>query len=57
MTLIDRMHRNAVIWALRQKKGNRTHAAKLLGISVRTLRNWIKKFKIEGHIPDYNKTH
>ncbi len=32
--------------ALTYTKGNRTEAAKLMGISVRTLRNWINKYKV-----------
>jgi DNA-binding NtrC family response regulator len=32
---------------LRTYKGNRTHAARALGISVRTIRNKIKLFNLE----------
>jgi DNA-binding NtrC family response regulator len=33
---------------LRQTKGNRTHAAQILGISIRTLRNKLNEYKAEG---------
>jgi two-component system response regulator FlrC len=37
--------------ALEKTQGNRTHAAKILGISIRTLRNKLNEYKqgeIEG---------
>ncbi len=33
---------------LRQTQGNRTHAAQILGISIRTLRNKLNEYKAEG---------
>ena len=33
---------------LNETKGNRTHAAKTLGISIRTLRNKINEYRAEG---------
>lgn len=33
--------------ALDRTGGNRTHAAEQLGISIRTIRNWIKKYGLE----------
>ena len=33
---------------LSEAKGNRTHAAKTLGISIRTLRNKINEYRVEG---------
>ena len=33
---------------LREAKVNRTHAAKTLGISIRTLRNKINEYRVEG---------
>lgn len=44
---IARMAENA----LRECDGNRTHAAAFLGISVRTMRNWIKRFNLETKFP------
>jgi DNA-binding NtrC family response regulator len=36
-----------IMRALDQTEGNRTHAAKVLGISVRTLRNKLNEYKAE----------
>jgi two-component system response regulator AtoC len=38
-----------IIETLKKHNGNRTHSAKTLGISLRTLRNKINEFTIEGH--------
>lgn len=38
-----------IIETLRHHNGNRTHAAKTLGISLRTLRNKINEFTASGH--------
>jgi transposase-like protein len=40
MTLLE-IERNAIREALDRNKGNRTHTARELGISIRTLRNWL----------------
>jgi DNA-binding NtrC family response regulator len=39
--------------ALIRTDGNRTEAAKLLGVSIRTLRNWINKFKLKDEFPSF----
>jgi two-component system response regulator FlrC len=39
------LERSAISQALEHTEGNRTHAAKLLGISVRTLRNKLNEYK------------
>ena len=39
------MERNMIEAALDETRGNRTHAAKMLGISVRTLRNKLNEYK------------
>lgn len=41
-------HRRMVVNALYATNGNRTHAAEAMGISIRTLRNWINEFKGKG---------
>jgi transcriptional regulator with PAS, ATPase and Fis domain len=37
--------------ALRQTGGNRTLAADRLNISVRTIRNWVKKYSLAEEFP------
>ena len=46
MTLKE-MEKKMIMNALKSHNGNRTHAAKMLGISVRTLRNKLKEYKEE----------
>jgi two-component system response regulator HydG len=41
------VERDTIIKTLRQTEGNRTHAAKILGISRRTLQNKIKEYGID----------
>jgi DNA-binding NtrC family response regulator len=41
------VERDTIIKTLRQTEGNRTHAAKILGISRRTLQNKIKEYDID----------
>jgi transcriptional regulator with PAS, ATPase and Fis domain len=45
------MHKKATERALVAAHGNRTKAAKLLGVSVRTVRNWIKRYHLEAKYP------
>jgi two-component system response regulator HydG len=45
---IREMERDIIIKTLAQTEGNRTHAAKILGISRRTLQNKIKEYEIES---------
>ncbi|MAQ71479.1 MAG: sigma-54-dependent Fis family transcriptional regulator [Alphaproteobacteria bacterium] len=47
-TLSD-VERDMIINTLDNCLGNRTHAAKILGISIRTLRNKLNQYKDEGH--------
>ncbi len=42
-----------LIQTLQETKGNKTHAAKILGISVRTMRNWCHRFKLTEYIYPY----
>ena len=44
-TTIEEMERRLIVKTLDETKGNRTHAAKSLGISIRTLRNKLKEYK------------
>jgi len=41
---IQTMKKAALFDALEKCNGNRTHAAKYLGVSLRTVRNWIRDF-------------
>jgi len=45
---LDEIERIAILKRLEQTEGNRTQAAELLGISVRTLRNKINEYKLQG---------
>jgi two-component system response regulator FlrC len=42
------MEQKFIMGALEKTQGNRTHAAKILGISIRTLRNKLNEYKQEG---------
>ncbi|RLB86011.1 MAG: hypothetical protein DRH15_02650 [Deltaproteobacteria bacterium] len=44
---LKEMEKKMIMNALKSNNGNRTHAAKVLGISVRTLRNKLKEYKAE----------
>ncbi len=46
-TLND-IERNVILDALKYHKGNRTHTAKALGISIRTLRNKLAEYRLMG---------
>jgi two-component system response regulator FlrC len=41
------MEQRMISKALEKTQGNRTHAAKMLGISIRTLRNKLNEYKKE----------
>ncbi|MFN3505451.1 MAG: sigma-54 interaction domain-containing protein [Caldimicrobium sp.] len=47
---LEEMEREAILKALRLTKGNKTKAAELLGITVRTLRNKLSEYKEKGLI-------
>jgi DNA-binding NtrC family response regulator len=44
---VSEMERKLILTTLDQTNGNRTHAAKLLGISLRTLRNKLREYRLE----------
>src|SRR5262245_58889412 len=44
---VDEMERKLIMTTLEQTNGNRTHAARLLGISLRTLRNKLRDYRVE----------
>jgi two-component system response regulator PilR (NtrC family) len=44
------LERMAILEALRRERGNRTHAARLLGISLRTLRNKLRLLRVSGEL-------
>ncbi len=48
-TLKD-VERQMILQALRKTDNNRTHAARLLGVSVRTLRNKLAEYRAQGYI-------
>lgn len=45
---IEEMERHLIGQALNETEGNRTHAAKILGISVRTLRNKLAEYRVSA---------
>jgi two-component system response regulator FlrC len=45
---LDEIERNVILEALKHFSGNRTHTAKALGISIRTLRNKLAEFRVMG---------
>jgi Fis family transcriptional regulator len=42
------VERSLILATLRQTEGNRTRAANVLGISIRTLRNKLKDYAVNG---------
>jgi DNA-binding NtrC family response regulator len=45
---IAELERQAILHALKRNSGNRTHTAKMLGISLRTLRNKLAQYRAAG---------
>lgn len=43
------VERDLILATLRETAGNRTHAANMLGIAIRTLRNKINAYSTGGH--------
>ena len=46
-TLAD-VERALILATLRYHRGNRTHAANMLGISIRSMRNRIRRYRSDG---------
>jgi DNA-binding NtrC family response regulator len=42
------VERDLILETLKQSLGNRTHAANILGISIRTLRNKLNEYSDDG---------
>jgi hypothetical protein len=52
---VTEVERELVLQTLARCDGNRTHAARVLGVSVRTLRNKIRQYETMGlEVPDYD---
>lgn len=49
------MEKTLILDTLKHCLGNRTHAATILGISIRTLRNKLQQYAQEGMVPDENQ--
>jgi len=47
---VSEMERKLILATLDQTSGNRTHASKLLGISLRTLRNKLREYRVEEEV-------
>jgi DNA-binding NtrC family response regulator len=45
---LDEIERELVLQTLARCAGNRTHAARMLGVSIRTLRNKIRQYSAGG---------
>ncbi len=46
--LLDDIERSVIMQTLRQMAYNRTHAARVLGIGIRTLQRKLKKYGVKG---------
>jgi two-component system response regulator FlrC len=46
---VAEVERDLILETLKHCLGNRTHAAKILGVSIRTLRNKLNEYAAEGH--------
>jgi DNA-binding NtrC family response regulator len=53
LATLEELEREHILRVLERTQGNRTHAAELLNISIRTLRNKLNQYRIEGmDVPD-----
>jgi DNA-binding NtrC family response regulator len=52
---VEAIERELVLQTLARCHGNRTHAARLLGLSVRTMRNKIRQYGTDGtEVPEHS---
>ena len=51
------VERDLILATLRHTDGNRTHAASVLGISIRTMRNKLREYAENGMIIPVNAAH
>lgn len=51
---VAEVERRLILATLRQTEGNRTHAAHVLGISIRTMRNKLREYAKHGIIIPQN---
>ena len=52
---VEAIERELVLQTLARCDGNRTHAARVLGLSVRTMRNKLKQYATDGlDVPAHN---
>jgi DNA-binding NtrC family response regulator len=52
---VEEIERELVLQTLARCHGNRTHAARMLGLSVRTMRNKVRQYATDGiDVPAYS---
>ena len=55
-TTVEAIERELVLQTLAHCDGNRTHASRVLGVSLRTLRNKIRQYAIDGaEVPSHSQ--
>jgi Fis family transcriptional regulator len=54
---VAEVEKSLILATLRQTCGNRTHAAQLLGISIRTMRNKLRVYAEEGEFIPAHEAH
>jgi DNA-binding NtrC family response regulator len=54
---LDELEKRAILEALRTTGGNRTRAAELLNISIRTLRNKLQEYRLSGDLVESSLAH
>lgn len=47
---LEEMEQAIILKTLKERRGNRTHTAKILGISIRTLRNKLRQYRASGQL-------